>query len=1070
MTARHVFRSSYLFAILISATSSLSPTAAVNFTWTGNAPTSNWDDPTFPTNWTGGPFGAIPGLGDTVVFDSSSTGPIFVSLNGTRTVTSATLQGSSSILISPSFNTLQLSSGNLTATAGGIGYTISSGITPLSTGLWNITQSGAAPGLTVSGVISGTAGFNKVGTGTLLLTGNNTNTGTTTVSSGVVQIGSGGTSGTFNGNLVNNATVTFDRVGTVTYNRVMSGNGALNKEGGGTLILTGNNALTGTTTVSSGILQIGSGGSTGSLPGDIVNSANVTFNRSSPLTYAGSISGTGSLSKQGSGTLTLTGNNTYNGTTTISSGFLEVGNGGTTGSILGTTLISSSSGLIFNRSNSHAHFGNISGSGSVTKRGTGTLAMTGSNSYFGDTILEDGVLSISSDNNLGSSNGTVHANGGALRVTGSHSTTRDFLLDAPLEIEVTGGTYTVAGLLAGSSPLTKSGGGTLIITGNNGAVNNKIISAGTLQVGNGGTSGTLTGNVLNNATIAFNRSDDLFYNGVISGNGSLIKDGPNRLTLTGTSSYTGSTTITNGILEIAADSNIGSGGPVNLSTAALNVTATHNTSRNFSLTGDAEFDIDTSVTYAINGQIGSVGSLTKNGGGTLALSGTNPYTGGTTVADGTLTLDTLSAVGTGPLNVQSSDLDVSGAAYVGVAGPATPDTVTIGNGGVLSTGIGEDTTIGFSGNVMLDNGTINARRLNAMFGGQLSGSGSVEAAVLADLGSSITATGDLELGNASAVNGFFSNGDLIVQSGTTTLRDANTATFDSAALVTLGDGVGSSGTLAVPNGITLDFGGNITGVGTVNTPNSAATPLINNGSITGSDPNAPITLTGYVKGVGTLDNVVITGTDAPGFSPAAVVRGSVTYDGTLEIEVGGTTPGSDYDQLNHILGAGIADLGGMLDVSLTAGFMPSAGDTFEIITANDLTGTFATVNLPPLSGFLNWDVNYDTANDLFALSVVTPFTADFDADGDVDNADLDIWESAYGATNLADADDDGDSDGLDFFAWQQQYTGDLGSPLAAPQAVPEPSGALSCFVALACGTLLLRPQRSERSFSCVFSR
>ncbi len=75
------------------------------------------------------------------------------------------------------------------------------------------------------------------------------------------------------------------------------------------------------------------------------------------------------------------------------------------------------------------------------------------------------------------------------------------------------------------------------------------------------------------------------------------------------------------------------------------------------------------------------------------------------------------------------------------------------------------------------------------------------------------------------------------------------------------------------------------------------------------------------------------------------------------------------------------------------------------------------------------------------LSVLALYSADFDLDGDVDNADLGIWELAYGATNLGDANGDGDSDGDDFLAWQQQYTGDL-NLFASAAAVPEPSGAL----------------------------
>lgn len=324
-----------------------------------------------------------------------------------------------------------------------------------------------------------------------------------------------------------------------------------------------------------------------------------------------------------------------------------------------------------------------------------------------------------------------------------------------------------------------------------------------------------------------------------------------------------------------------------------------------------------------------------------------------------------------------------------------------------------------------------------------SGSGAIGGAVLALAGSTIdVAGGDLTIGDITAVNGFGSAGTMHVGGNTVSLLDANDSVFDSLALVTLGD-TGSPGTLDAANGLTLDFGGNVTGYGTIATPDNAATPVINNGNIIGNSfPGEPISLTGYVKGVGTCDNCNITGTDAPGFSTAAVNRGSVSYNGTLEIELGGTSPGSGFDQLNHILGAGIADLGGTLDVSLIGGFTPTAGDTFEIITATSVLDMFDTVNLPPLPSDLLWFVNYSATS----VQLVSTFGADFDEDGDVDYQDLMAWESGYGGTPAThmtgDADFSATADGFDFLAWQRQFDGGDGAPLAASTRVPEPSSLL----------------------------
>jgi autotransporter-associated beta strand protein len=111
---------------------------------------------------------------------------------------------------------------------------------------------------------------------------------------------------------------------------VISGSGGLTKVGSSTQTLSGENTYTGGTTISGGILSIGNGNTngTGSIAGAIVNNAGLVFNRTNNITYSDVISGSGTLNKQGAGTLTLSGANTYSGTTTVSVGTLSV-NGST---------------------------------------------------------------------------------------------------------------------------------------------------------------------------------------------------------------------------------------------------------------------------------------------------------------------------------------------------------------------------------------------------------------------------------------------------------------------------------------------------------------------------------------------------------------------------------------------------------------------------------------------------------------------------------------------------------------------------------------------------------------------
>jgi autotransporter-associated beta strand protein len=110
----------------------------------------------------------------------------------------------------------------------------------------------------------------------------------------------------------------FNRSDANTFAGAISGTGSVSQIGTGTTILTGDSTYTGGTTISAGTLQLGNGGTTGSIIGDVANSGVLAFNRSDTNTFAGAISGTGSVSQIGTGTTILTGDSTYTGGTTIS--------------------------------------------------------------------------------------------------------------------------------------------------------------------------------------------------------------------------------------------------------------------------------------------------------------------------------------------------------------------------------------------------------------------------------------------------------------------------------------------------------------------------------------------------------------------------------------------------------------------------------------------------------------------------------------------------------------------------------------------------------------------------------
>src|SRR5699024_8183546 len=128
----------------------------------------------------------------------------------------------------------------------------------------------------------------------------------------------------------------------------VSGTGSFTKAGTGALVLTGDSTYAGGTTIASGTLQLGDGGTTGSVVGDVANDGARVFNRSDDLAFAGEVTGAGSLTQAGTGALVLTGDSTYAGGTTIASGTLQLGDGGTTGSIVGD--VANDGALVFNRS------------------------------------------------------------------------------------------------------------------------------------------------------------------------------------------------------------------------------------------------------------------------------------------------------------------------------------------------------------------------------------------------------------------------------------------------------------------------------------------------------------------------------------------------------------------------------------------------------------------------------------------------------------------------------------------------------------------------------------------------
>ncbi len=389
-----------------------------------------------------------------------------------------------------------------------------------------------------------------------------------------------------------------------TIGSVLAGTSGLNKTDRGQLILTGENTYTGNTTISQGVLGIGDGGTTGSVQGDIVNNAILNFNRSNDISYAGVISGTGRLFKNGAGTLTLTGTNSFSGATSVVAGRLLIGGGSslsdtalvtvfsgatlelmdtdeTVGALSGAgAVVLNSYCLIVAGGLTSSYSGNMSGSGCLAVTGTGTQTLAGPSEYTGGTTISDAsTVVLGSSGALGTGNVALQ-DAGVLRSSGTYVYGNTFSLAAGL----TGGfsvdegeILTLTGTISGDGDLNKTGTGTLLIGGTNtynGATNvnagilnavggNALSDTGAVNIAAGAqlllqegteTVGSIAGTgavVLDGASlITGGNNASTTFGGAISGTGGLTKTGTGALTLAGDSTYTGPTLVAGGNLIV----------------------------------------------------------------------------------------------------------------------------------------------------------------------------------------------------------------------------------------------------------------------------------------------------------------------------------------------------------------------------------------------------------------------------------------------------------------------------------------------------------------------------------------
>ena len=416
---------------------------------------------------------------------------------------------------------------------------------------------------------------------------------------------------TISNNITLNANLDVANANNMSIDGNISGNGTLIKSGSASLTLgSANNTYSGGTTLSAGVLQYGvgklgsgnitmsagttlqGGQSAGTLTNNITLLGGVNIGAIQAMTLSGVISGDFGITNKNTATTTLSGDNTFKGdvtllnTTTLSvskdanlgagtnifhaqNANLSLSGSFTTGKNIILANSGSSQDITVGASQTVTVTGVVSSAGtggSWRKAGGGTLELGGSNTYnTGLTViagkvkivdagtLGDGTAGFSLNNGNGDLGGTTQTVGAFSILNGQASSLSNGTLIATSfrNSETAAGVGTVSAVLAGTGAFTHDGAGTGIFAANNTYSGGTLISAGRIQVGNGGTAGTLGSSaVTNNAALVFNRSDVFSVGNVISGTGSLTNIGTGKLTLTANNTYTGATTVAAGTLVV----------------------------------------------------------------------------------------------------------------------------------------------------------------------------------------------------------------------------------------------------------------------------------------------------------------------------------------------------------------------------------------------------------------------------------------------------------------------------------------------------------------------------------------
>ena len=387
------------------------------------------------------------------------------------------------------------------------------------------STAGAQYVATISAPLTGTARLEKTDAGTLVLTGANTYSGGTLVSGGTLQ----GNTTSLQGNIANDAHLTFDQATDGSYAGMLSGTGALRKTGAGALTLAAANSFSGGTAVDAGTLNAATTGALGT--------GAVAVNAGTLRLSGTTAGGDQTLTAASGATIDLVDQSSAAASTVVNNAgaTLQIANLTTAGTRIGSiegagnVLLGAKSLTVGDLGTSTIVAGTISGTGgSLVKAGAGKLTLTGDNSYTGGTTIAGGTLQLGNGGATGSVTGNV-VNDGTLAINRSNATT-------------------LAATISGTGSVAQVGTGVTTLSGANSYAGGTLVAAGSLT---GSATSFGSGMIVNNAALILDQASDAPMANAISGTGTLTKTGGASLNLTGDSgAFTGATQVAAGTLAV----------------------------------------------------------------------------------------------------------------------------------------------------------------------------------------------------------------------------------------------------------------------------------------------------------------------------------------------------------------------------------------------------------------------------------------------------------------------------------------------------------------------------------------